>query len=509
MSTNIIFKREGKGFAAKVLFAMLIMTLFLACTAFTAQAATKLSTKKITMVSGKTKKVSLKGAKGNTVWASSNERVATVAKSGSKVKVTATGAGKAKITATNGGRQYTLTVKVNGVNNPGTLKPGKTVSLKAKKIGKKIKWTSSNPKVASVDKKSGRVSALKSGTAKITAKGTKGKAAVVIVVKADGSAAYNGAANKPGSPSAPSSTNGGNSSTPSSPSSQTYPVVSNKPKYHYEITVLNNGIVDGHESVIYNDPKQVSGGGGDAIQRGALLYIKTDAPAPYSLEGGGSWRSPAYTFLIDGKYATGNQLTAYPMANAHYESNGRAVGGDIVIIKAKTPGIHTIEIVEDIDFSWDGYLADDVLKSYTKTGVSIKINYHDYDAERDQWVAETVAKYTSPGMTDRQKAEALRKYFLSDRFHHYQIATDRNGLNGTSRYISYINYTPFWISGIGDCIESNSMFQRTLEKAGVTYKGAGSGTHFYTLVYLDGEWVNMDVAKSNLHLFIDELKFIN
>ena len=495
----------------RILLSAVILMLVLTCFPAIAQAKPKLSTKKLTMMSGKKKTVKLRGAKGTTTWTSSNTNVATVSQKGSKVKIIAVGAGKAKIVARNNGKNYKVTVKVKGVKHPGNNVPiGKAVKLKTSGIGKKITWKSSNPGVVSVNKKTGVITANRTGTVMITAKGTKGKATITLNITAD-----NPVYTTPSNPSTGGSssgtgtgsgTSGGGSTDTPTPS---YPIVSNNPKYHYQITVLNSGTVDGHESVIYNDPKQVAGGGGAAIHRCALLYIKTDAPAPYSLDGGGTWRSPAYTFLIDGEYATGNQLTVYPMANAHYESNGRAVGGDIVMVKAKTPGIHTVEIVEDIDFSWDGYLAKDVLKSYTKTGVSVKINYHDYDAEQEQWVAATVAKYTSSGMTDRQKAESLRAYFLSDRFHHYNIVHESDGSGGDTRFISYINFTSFWVSGIGDCIESNHMFQRTLEKAGVTYKPAGSGSHAYTLVYLDNEWVKMDVSKSNLHLFIDELNFIN
>lgn len=68
-----------------------------------------------------------------------------------------------------------------------TLKEGKSVTLKAKlnkaAKGKKVVWTSSNEKVASVNKK-GKVRALDKGTAKITAKieGTNVKETCKIVV---------------------------------------------------------------------------------------------------------------------------------------------------------------------------------------------------------------------------------------------------------------------------------------------------------------------------------------
>ena len=50
-----------------------------------------------------------------------------------------------------------------------TLKVGKTYTLKIKGTKKKVKWTSSNKKVATVNSK-GKVTAKKKGTATITAK---------------------------------------------------------------------------------------------------------------------------------------------------------------------------------------------------------------------------------------------------------------------------------------------------------------------------------------------------
>ena len=59
----------------KSMLSVLILSLFVFCSAFSAQAKPKLSTKKVTLVSGKMKKVKLKGAKGETTWTSSNLNV--------------------------------------------------------------------------------------------------------------------------------------------------------------------------------------------------------------------------------------------------------------------------------------------------------------------------------------------------------------------------------------------------------------------------------------------------
>ena len=68
-----------------------------------------------------------------------------------------------------------------------TLKKGKTFSLKVKKwtpanVGSKtVTWKSSNPKVVKVNKKTGKIKALKKGNAKITAKTSNGKTATCKV----------------------------------------------------------------------------------------------------------------------------------------------------------------------------------------------------------------------------------------------------------------------------------------------------------------------------------------
>ena len=119
-----------------------------------------------------------KGATTKLKWSSSNEKVATVS---SKGVVKAIGKGKATITVTtDNGKKATF--KVNVPTAPAEVKLSKTSatvvvgeSLKLKAAvspsGAKTKltWSSSNEKVAKVTQK-GVVSALKKGSATITAK---------------------------------------------------------------------------------------------------------------------------------------------------------------------------------------------------------------------------------------------------------------------------------------------------------------------------------------------------
>ncbi len=132
-------------------------------------------------------------------WTSSDKKIAKVDKNG---KVTALKAGKVTITCTaadNGEVKATctVTVKDKAVKSitldakKATLKKGKTLQLKVSLIkpqdalNQKIKWTSSDEKVATVDK-NGKVTAVGKGTCTITCSlqaGGKAKATVKITVK--------------------------------------------------------------------------------------------------------------------------------------------------------------------------------------------------------------------------------------------------------------------------------------------------------------------------------------
>ncbi len=122
-------------------------------------------------------------------WKSSAKAIATVSKQG---VVTPKKPGTAVITVrTKNGKTAKATITVKAapkkvtLNKSGTvdLKKGKTLKLKAtlpKDTASALTWTSSKPKVASVNK-NGVVTALKKGTAVITVKTFNGKTAKVTV----------------------------------------------------------------------------------------------------------------------------------------------------------------------------------------------------------------------------------------------------------------------------------------------------------------------------------------
>ena len=126
-------------------------------------------------------------------WSSSNPKVVSVDKNG-KIKGLKAGQ-SAVITATTKDGKLTakITVKVNPIGvskitlnrTSQTLSKGKTFTLvatvkPANATNKTLTWTSSNPKVATVDK-NGKVTALKNGTTTITCKSANGKKATCTV----------------------------------------------------------------------------------------------------------------------------------------------------------------------------------------------------------------------------------------------------------------------------------------------------------------------------------------
>jgi uncharacterized protein YjdB len=156
-----------------------------------------LSSKKVYVVKGKSVTVQATVTPSNTTdkvtWSTSNKKIATV-KNG---KITAKKKGTATITAKAGSKKATVKVtvaskatkstKVTLNKKKATLKVKKTLTLKATmkpaKSTDTLKWSSSNKKVAKVDK-FGKVTAVKKGTATITVKTSSGKKATCkITVK--------------------------------------------------------------------------------------------------------------------------------------------------------------------------------------------------------------------------------------------------------------------------------------------------------------------------------------
>lgn len=137
-----------------------------------ADAATKLSNKKIVLVKGQTKTIKLTGSSKSPTWSSKNKKIA---------KVTHKGKYGAKITAKKKGSTYIyaklnnktlkckVTVEVPSINKKALkLQVGKTYKLKVKNTKQKVTYKSSNKKIAAINK-NGKITAKSSGATKITA----------------------------------------------------------------------------------------------------------------------------------------------------------------------------------------------------------------------------------------------------------------------------------------------------------------------------------------------------
>lgn len=155
----------------------------------------KLNKTKITMTKGKSYRLKVSGTKRKVTWSSSKKSVAAVNSSG---KVTAKKKGTAVITAKVGSKRYrckvtvkqpVTSVKLNAKSK--TLTEGSSVTLKAtvrptNANNRAVTWTTNNKKVATVTSK-GKVKAVGTGTAVITARakdGSKKYARCKITVKA-------------------------------------------------------------------------------------------------------------------------------------------------------------------------------------------------------------------------------------------------------------------------------------------------------------------------------------
>ena len=186
-STHNSVERAGRAALATLVACALAAPAAVLAAPGEAHAAPKISAKSKTLAAGKSFALKVKGAKGKIKWSSTNRKVATVT---SKGKVTARKMGTAKIRAKVGTRTYTCKVKVNPRISASrkTVAAGKSFALKLAGASGKVKWSSTNKKVATVSSK-GKVTAKKAGTATVTAKiGGKKVATCKVTVRKGASA---------------------------------------------------------------------------------------------------------------------------------------------------------------------------------------------------------------------------------------------------------------------------------------------------------------------------------
>ena len=127
-------------------------------------------------------KLKVKKTRRRVIWKTNNKKIATV---NSKGKVVAKKKGVAKITAKVGRKKYKYLIKVENPSlniKSGTIYTGKKVNLKLNKSSQKVKWSSSNSKVATVSQ-TGIVTAKKAGIASINVKSGKTSYKCKLTVK--------------------------------------------------------------------------------------------------------------------------------------------------------------------------------------------------------------------------------------------------------------------------------------------------------------------------------------
>lgn len=152
---------------------------------YTVQAASvKINKKKLTLNVKEKYTLKIKGTSKKVKWTSSDKKIATIS---SKGKVTAKKKGNVTITAKVGGKKYKCKIKVEKpVLNKTTTKIAINQKEKLMVAGttQKIKWSSENKKIATVNSK-GKITPKKLGTTKIVAKigNTKYKCKVKVVKK--------------------------------------------------------------------------------------------------------------------------------------------------------------------------------------------------------------------------------------------------------------------------------------------------------------------------------------
>lgn len=142
-------------------------------------ASIKLSTTSKTLHIGYGCKLNITGTKKKVTWSSTNPKVATVTQSG---YVTAKSKGNTIIKAKVNGKVYQCKITVN---KTACSELYTTRNMKFLGVAKNVTYTSSNPKIASIDK-NGKITMKKVGNVKITAKVNKKKYSFTLRVVADG-----------------------------------------------------------------------------------------------------------------------------------------------------------------------------------------------------------------------------------------------------------------------------------------------------------------------------------
>ena len=147
----------------------------------------KLSVKKKTIDQDQSFTILVKNAKGKIKWSTSNDKIVSIKKiNNKKYKVTGVSAGKAVVAVKVKNKTYKCNVTVRGLTTiKKTLDINEKTVIEAKNVGKNVKWSISNGKIATIKKLNGtkcEITGVSAGKTMVTAKVGKKKYTCAIVV---------------------------------------------------------------------------------------------------------------------------------------------------------------------------------------------------------------------------------------------------------------------------------------------------------------------------------------
>ena len=416
----------------------------------------------MTLVKGQSARLTLNGAaKGKNVkWRSSRKKVASVKKNGT---VKALKNGKTVISASAGKKLYSCLITVeNPVLNRKKLElpEGGRFRLRLMHNTQTITWKSRDPKTASVSRK-GLVRARKAGCTKILATTASGKifACRLIVKEALKKEAVNAetlieetckeetlkaeptGALQPDKP-------------PEAEETEAW-----KSLYSYHLEVLNN---PKYHLYAYTDS------GGCRIPCEVVMFLKTDNPDRASLLVETGVGDEAGMGLPD--YA---DIRGLGPLNTYLT---QAEGGYVIVRGYCTAGPKTVAVCEN----------DQGI--FRKTA-EISFEVLDGDGPFREWREAVIRQAITPGMTNLEKAEAIREY----------IRTKFMYLRGTAGYPVFFTFDvgAGWESRLIDCggaADYMTFFMRDLqiENQIISYTTQAGNEHSVNRIFYEGEWYLID-----------------
>lgn len=341
----------------------------------------------------------------------------------------------------------------------------KKIKINVSKI-KKIKAKSSKKSVAEVKtvrKKAIRITGKKAGKAVITLKVTtkKGKVKALkykVTVKKKNT--------KKGSLE--------NKTSEQKPTN-TEEVIQEKPKYNYELKVMNTKNLYNHSNIV--------------------IYVKTNNPNALTMRAdcGTSQmvkmedESGVFYTKVD-EFTEVISPKAYEDVN-YTDSNNAVNGGYLFIYKWDTPGKKNFTIQEKVGEVW-------------VTATKLEINLLDKEKVENEWLQSVMNTVTDSGMTKKQKMENLEQYILDN------FMYDKNNEQGEVSLLA--DEGVYWERKHIDCWDSTNIMCLFAKNLGLESKWtyAGYAQHYYATVTIDGKEYDFDACPMAETGWIDEWEYV-